>query len=200
MALNSNGGAQRGILIALGVVVTLGVLGAVLSRDPINSTQILGFCGVVTVSLLALLHQVRTSAKIETTATNVEQALHQTNLKRAEELAQLKENSEKTLGWVNSAMGTQLERTAISERRLADITKSPSDIQMAKESAARYTDHMTQQRVEDRKEAQGTTVLKEAAVDLRKSSSDMKEEAVGLSEAAVELKEAADELKDVNPK
>jgi hypothetical protein len=77
----ANGAGQKAILVALGVVVALGVLGASFAHE--TSVQILGFCSLVTVALLGMLQQRGSAARAEqqmdrvetravTTASNVE--------------------------------------------------------------------------------------------------------------------------------
>jgi hypothetical protein len=59
----TNGAGQKAILVALGVVVALGVLGASFAHE--TSVQILGFCSLVTVALLGLLQQKNIAVRAE---------------------------------------------------------------------------------------------------------------------------------------
>lgn len=88
--------AQLGFLVTLFSVVTAGILGAVLAKD--KTTEILGFCSVITVSLLGLLQAQRAAQKADA--------------HRSE---------------INSHIGIQLKLCAVALRRLANLTGTPED-------------------------------------------------------------------------
>lgn len=158
-----NGTLQTGILVALGVIVAAGVFGVI--QSPANATAILGFCGVITVNLLNLFQQKRTTEKLADAADKVEcvrENLVISEMKTAAKLAGLSVVADETHALVNSSMGIQLALHAVTARRLAEAL--PDD-QAAAEAAERaetmLRDHEKKQAIADAKAAEGGDAEKE---------------------------------------
>lgn len=125
-----NGASQKGILIALGVVVAAGVSGAVAS--PANTPQIIGFTTLIATSLLGLLAQIYTANRQD------------------EKLTKVERTGDATHTLVNSAMSAQLRLNAVMARRLATLTSDPADHALAATAEAEYHNHESQQRIVDK--------------------------------------------------
>jgi len=138
--------SNKPILIALGFVVATGVIGSVFS--PQNIVSILGFCGVVTVSLLGLVKSNETSVKVE----EVKVDLAKNNEAQAEKLIKIEETGEKVHTLVNSNMGVQLKLSAELSRWKADQTNDPQFEADAKLAESRLREHEAKQALVDKKE------------------------------------------------
>lgn len=161
---NGNGVVEKSILVTIGVIGTVGVLGAVLSGK--ESAQILGFCGVICVSLFSL-YSARQGAKM--TAAHVEEVAKKqieatqkvaVVAEKVEQVAQAAEgrdakldaitkvtNSVHTL--VNNAMGVQLHLNAVMARRLSGMTGDVGDLDAAHAAEKLYAEHMVKQSIVD---------------------------------------------------
>lgn len=142
-----NGASQKGILIALGVMVSVGVLGAVTS--PENTTAILGFCTLVIVQLLALLAQISTAKKLDASAEKVEEfetALVEKNIRTNGKLDSIH-------ALVDGAMPMQLKISWVALLRIAELTKHPDDIAAAQIAEKLWREH----------DAKHATAISEAA-------------------------------------
>lgn len=127
--LEKNIAWQRGILIALGLVVTVGVVGAATSG--VNATQIIGFCTLVCVSLLGLLHQTTSAQDVQAKTEEVKHTLDVNDnekfrmlRKQAQQLAEVKQ-------LVNGNLTAAMLATATALRKVADLTGRPDDISAA---------------------------------------------------------------------
>jgi len=138
--------SNKPILIALGFVVATGVIGSVFS--PQNIVSILGFCGVVTVSLLGLVKSNETSVKVE----EVKVDLAKNNEAQAEKLIKIEETGEKVHTLVNSNMGVQLTLTSVALERVASLTNDPQDIKAAEQAKQLLYAHEKKQATVDKKE------------------------------------------------
>src|SRR5688500_18735247 len=94
---------NKPILIALGFTVDTGVIGSALS--PSNVIQILGFCGIVTVSLVGLVKSSEVADRVETVKVDLAKNSEETTAK----LIKIEETGEKVHTLVNSNMGIQLK-------------------------------------------------------------------------------------------
>jgi hypothetical protein len=141
--LNSN----KPILLALGFVVATGVIGSVLS--PSNVIQILGFCGIVTVSLVGLVKQNDTADRVA----EVKVDLARTSETQGVQLEKIAETSEKTHTLVNSNMGIQLKLGMELSEFKAVTTGKSEDIQASKLARTMYEEHVKKQAVVDGKAA-----------------------------------------------
>jgi len=149
--------AQTGVLIAISSIVAVGVLGVVFSKE--NATQIIGFCSITVVSLLALLQGIIAATKVQETAVKldeaavkveqVKQTLHDESAKTEEKLMSLAKVTKDTHTLVNSNMGIQLTISATALRRLADITGNGADAAAAKIAEDSLHEHEAKQRVVD---------------------------------------------------
>jgi len=138
--------SNKPILIALGFVVATGVIGSVFS--PQNIVSILGFCGVVTVSLLGLVKSNETSVKVE----EVKVDLAKNNATQEEKLGKIAETGEKVHTLVNSNMGVQLKLTLVALERVAALTNDPEDIKAAEQAKQLLYAHENKQATVDKKE------------------------------------------------
>ena len=142
--------SQVSILIVLGVIAAIAVGGTVLS--PANAIQIMGFCTLIAVSLLALLKSETTSIKIEEAAKKVEEVktdLAASDAKTLVQLNKMEETGEKTHTLVNSNMGVQLKLNAAVTKRLANMTQDKNDIEAAELAATMLTEHEKKQAIVD---------------------------------------------------
>ncbi len=145
--------SKNSILVAIGVVVTVGVTGTVFAHD--NSVQIIGFCSFICVSLLALLQQIKTDAKMDVAAVKAEEvktALEDANLKSDKQMAkqtaiitETKETAEKVHILVNSSMSAQLKISMMALQRIAAMTKHPEDIVAAETAENLFREHEVKQ-------------------------------------------------------
>lgn len=144
--------SNKPILIALGFVVATGVVGSVLS--PSNVVSILGFCGVVTVSLLGLIKANDTSDKVA----EVKVDLARSSQNTGEKLDNIEKTGEKVHTLVNSNMGVQLKLNASLSRQVANLTSDPKAKAEATKAAelaeSLLSEHEKKQAVVDNKEAQ----------------------------------------------
>jgi hypothetical protein len=132
-----NGAGQKAILVALGVVVALGVLGASFAHE--TSVQILGFCSLVTVALLGMLQQRGSAARAEqqmdrvetravTTAANVDQVKDVL----AEKTAATDDKLHKIYTLVNHSMSVVLKDRAADRELIATLRGTDEDKEAAK--------------------------------------------------------------------
>lgn len=143
-------GTSTAILVTIGVVVVVGVIGAVFVQDAFI-VNVLGFCGLVTVSLLSLLQQAGTSKKLEVVAEKAEVAatkveevkttLVKTDEKTDRKLEAIAETVESTHQDVNSGMTLQLRLNKMTTQSLADVRGTPEDIAVAKLAAQQLEEH-----------------------------------------------------------
>jgi hypothetical protein len=79
-----------------------------------------------------------------------------------------------TKKWVNSMYGVQLRRIAVTDRRLAIITKNTADELVADESERVYAEHMAKGRAIDRANASrgNNDAVKEAVKEIRKEATE----------------------------
>ncbi len=153
MSEDNNNVSKNSILVAIGVVVVVGVTGTVLAHD--NSVQIIGFCSFICVSLLALLQQIKTDAKMDMAAVKAEEvktALEDANIKSDKQMAkqtaiinETKETTEKVHILVNSSMSAQLKISMMALRRIAAMTKHPEDIVAAETAEKLFREHEVKQ-------------------------------------------------------
>lgn len=147
-----NGASQKWILVALGVVATIGVIGSVTSED--RSTEILAFCSLIAVSLLGLLQQIRTADRLTQTTKQVADALVASDQVASNKLNNLASVAKDTHTLVNSNMGVQLQLNMVMAQRISDMTKSKEDVAAALLAKKYYEDHVAKQKiVDERKEA-----------------------------------------------
>jgi hypothetical protein len=134
--MSISGVSQTSILIALGVIVTVGVFGAVMS--PENTVQIIGFCSLISVSLLALLKQIETDRHALVAAEKAED--------NNRKLDNLTEVTDKTLEHVNHDRTMLLQTIAIAHRRVAEGPQATDvDKDLADKSQKLYLAHVEQQ-------------------------------------------------------
>lgn len=182
-----NGASQKWILVAIGVVAGIGVMGSVIS--PNNIVQILGFCSLITVSLLAHLQSMRNAqqtqeqnaeqldevkaqatiaaTKVEKVASVLESATKRSDAQTAKIVEVVKET--KTL--VNSGSLIQLKINQRSAIRLAELL--PNDPEVIKDRDA------ANKMVEDHEKAQASASAEKAqaiaAIELEQEKSDSNE-------------------------
>ena len=142
-----NVSTNKPILIALGFTVATGVIGSVLS--PSNVIQILGFCGIVTVSLVGLVKSSEVADRVETVKVDLAKSSEETTAK----LIKIEETGEKVHTLVNSNMSIQLKLGMELSEFKAATTKRPEDIQAAKLARSMYEEHVKKQDIVDRGEA-----------------------------------------------
>lgn len=140
------------ILIAIVVLVVLGVLGSILSPD--KSVNILGFCTLICVSLLALLKSESAEQKVDDAAKKVEQV--KVNLENSDhitmvQLQKIEETGEKVHTLVNSNMGIQLKLGMELSEFKAATTKTEEDISAAKLARSQYNEHVKKQAEVDKR-------------------------------------------------
>lgn len=166
-----NGTARISILVSLGVTVVVGVAGAAFARD--NATQIIGFCSVVSVSLLGMLQQIGTAAKLETVAEKaavaaekveeVKTTLVKSDEKTDRKLEAIAETGESTHRLVNSAMTLQLRLNKLTTQRLATLTQDPLDVEAAKLATQQLDEHEKKNALVDEKNEAAKTSAKPAS-------------------------------------
>lgn len=142
--------SNKPILISLGFVVAVAVLGCVFS--PMNTVSILGFCGVVTVSLLGMVKANETSDKVADAADKVAEVkvdLAKTSAITEKKLDKIEETGEKVHTLVNSNMGVQLKLNAALASRIAEMTKDPEDIKAAALAQTLLHEHEAKQTLVD---------------------------------------------------
>ena len=135
--------SQVSILVVLGVVVAIGVGGSILS--PTNAVQIIGFCTLISVSLLALLKSETTEQKVA----EVKSDLAASDAKTVAQLNKMEVTGEKTHILVNSNMGVQLKLSAAALRRLANLTSDPDDVEAATLAETMLAEHNKKQAIVD---------------------------------------------------
>lgn len=123
---------QNSILVLIGAVAIAGILGSAVAH--VDTTQILGFCSVICVSLLGLL-QVTTSSGSTASVTD--------------KVAKVEKITVAVHGLVNGAMGLQLKLNAVISKRLASITRDSNDIEVANLADKIYADHQAAQAIID---------------------------------------------------
>ncbi len=132
--------APQYVLVAIVVIVAAGIVGVIWS--PANTVQILGFCTLITVSLLALLQRDKVAQvladkvagtaegvaeKVTLRAAELKSALAESDEKKLVRLEAMNKTVEATHQLVNSGALIQLRLTAVLSRRLAELTKAPED-------------------------------------------------------------------------
>jgi hypothetical protein len=142
------------ILACIGLVVVSGVVGAVIAKD--NTTQIMGFCSMICVSLFTLLQTKQASNKAERASfqAGIAANLVQENSVNTEQKLQhltdvavgVKKTGESIYKLVNSASGHQLGLYASLARRMANITGDQEDVAVAEKAELMYHDHEAKQR------------------------------------------------------
>lgn len=147
--------SQKWLLIALGVIVTAGVLGSAWSRDTAITIQILGFCGLITASLLNQLQIIRNGQQATLQAEalaqetkEVKDTLRETTSRGQEKTEELVSMVKETKQLVNSASLTQLRINQRSAKRLSELL--PNDPEVAKDLEA------ANKMVEDHEKAQAS--------------------------------------------
>lgn len=159
-----SGVSRNGILVALGVVVSVGVLGVAYSKE--NVTPIMGFCTMICLSLLTELRRIQNDAEqsaiAKKAAENVEevktalgvsdakveevkQTLVVSEKKTSDQLTNIAKVSEDTHILVNSNMGVQLQLNMELSMWKADQTKLHADIEAANAAQKLYHEHMAKQ-------------------------------------------------------
>lgn len=172
-ATSWSGVSRNGILIALGVVVTVAVVGSVVSKE--NSTAIIGFCSLICVSLFSELRRIQTDAeqslaarKTAANVADVKTALGVSDEKVEEVKNNLVVSEQKTTAQltsiakvaadthtlVNSNFGVQLRLNMELSRWKADQTKLTADIDAANSAQKLYEEHMAKQATVDAKPAE----------------------------------------------
>lgn len=179
-----NGISQKWILVAIGVVAGIGVMGSVFS--PNNIVQILGFCSLITVSLLAHLQSMRTAqqtqeqnaeqldevkAQATIAATKVEKvaSVLESATKRSDaQTAQIVEVVKETKTLVNSGSLIQLKINQRSAIRLAELLPNDPEVIKDRDAANKMVeDHEKAQVVASADKAQAV-----AAIELEQKKSD----------------------------
>jgi hypothetical protein len=141
------------ILTCIVLVVISSVLGAVFAKE--NTTQIMGFCSMICVSLFTLLQTKQASNKAEKASVKAGEAasLVQENAvftsERLENLTAVamgaKKTGESIYKLVNSASGHQLGLYASLARRMANITGDPADMAVAEKAEKMFAEHNEKQ-------------------------------------------------------
>jgi len=146
---------QRSYLLAL--VGVMAVVGIVVALQPTQAVPIIGFGTLIAVALLQLLQGQKAAIKVEEVASTQKDAAAlvakvaktlQTAEGKVDKLALV---AEATHTLVNSAMGNQLQISALLARRLSTITGESGDISAAVEAERLYDDHIRKQAVVDAK-------------------------------------------------
>jgi len=155
-----NGASQKSILVALGVVATVGIFGATASSA--NAAQILGFASLICVSLLTLLTQIRTAAATAEKVVEVKEALKETANTSDKKIEVLGIVLGKTHDLVNNAMGVKLQKIAVQDRRWAEHTGLQADKEEADLSEKLWEEHKVKQAIVDEKQTRADTGDKNA--------------------------------------
>jgi len=145
------------VLVAIGVVVVVGVIGAVV--QPSSTVQIIGFCSFVSVSLFSYLRQenaaVATASKVEevkVAAKQVATTLETTVAKQDEKLTSIAKTGRDTHTLVNSNMGVQLRLNAELSRWKANETKLQIDKDAADLAEKLLDEHLAKQATVDERD------------------------------------------------
>ncbi len=149
---------QVSVLIAIGVVIITGVVGAVAS--PGNTTQIIGFCTLAVVSLLGIFQQMRTALVANERGEETKQAALSAATKveavkvaldhHDDKLVDLKKTTDDVHILVNSAMAKQLKLVALLARRIANLPGSTLEDAASADAADKaLSDHLANQSLVD---------------------------------------------------
>lgn len=91
---------------------------------------------------------VQSAEKVEIVKTTLDEAKEEI----VEKVDEIVVTTDKVHGLVNSNMAIQLKISAVALRRLADLTKNPTDIQAAELAEASLEEHMRKQKIVDEKD------------------------------------------------
>ncbi len=155
---------QVGVLTALGVVAISGAFAAALSPQEAVA-QIIGFCSLISVSLLALLQQMRTTAAAEKVAEKADikrnEVAHKVEMVKDDltisrnitntKLDDLARVTDETRILVNSKTEVLMQLYAVAMRRLAERTQDVGDLAAADRAERAYKEHQTSQSLLDDK-------------------------------------------------
>ncbi len=134
------------VIAVVCIVATLGVVGAVI--QPLQTTAILGFSGMICVSLFTLLQGMLAATKVAEVAATAKVAE-----RKVDALAVATDHVSQTVQAVhvlsNSQAGTQLKAYAMLARRMADTSGDKADVAIADEAERAYEIHQSKQAVVD---------------------------------------------------